>query len=89
MTEELDRWIVATIRRCPGITLWELSKLEATTNAERYGKIHNPEQVVRSRLTKRLDSLLRSGFIRFEMGMSAVCSRAEVRHYYITEGCPW
>ena len=89
MTEELDRWIVETIRRCPGITLWELSKLETTTNSERYERTRTPEQVARSRLTKRLDSLLKSEFIRFEMGMSAVCKKAEVRHYYVTEGCPW
>ena len=89
MTEKLDRWIVETIRRFPGITLWELSRLEQSANAERYARLANPEQQARSRLTKRLDSLLKSEFIRFELGMSVVCGKAEVRHYYVTEGCPW
>lgn len=84
MTAELDAWIVATVTAHPGITLYELSNAQLEEFPERYERLSNPKQSARSRITKRLHWLVKSGFVSREKGpkVHKYSPAKEVWHYY-------
>lgn len=91
MTAELDAWIISAITAHPGITLYELGELRLSQHPELHTRVSSPKQSIRSKLVKRLGSLVRAGAIKREKGpgITFTSCHKEVWHYYIAEGCPW